>query len=81
MLVLLPQLNAILHIINDCFVHRSIRSLFIKNPFAFLKIPLLSPLLHAGRWWRLAELPQWFCLEIFFVLTHFRLVPAKKLKD
>lgn len=40
------------HIINDCFVHRSIKSLFIKSPFAFSKIPLHSSRLR--RWHRLA---------------------------
>lgn len=56
-LVSLPQLNAHPHIINDCFVHRSIKGLFIKSPFASSKIPLLSSLLHLRRWQRLAEFP------------------------
>lgn len=45
-LLSLPQLNFHPHIINDCFVHRSIMCLFIKSPFAPLKIPLLSSLWH-----------------------------------
>lgn len=56
-LVSLPQLNAHPHIINNCFVHRSIKGLFIKSPFASSKIPLLSSLLHLRRWQRLAEFP------------------------
>lgn len=59
-LVSLPQLNAHPHIINDCFVHRSIKGLFIKSPFASSKIPLLSSLLHLRRWQCLAEFPFWF---------------------
>lgn len=47
------------HIINDCFVHRSIKSLFIKSPFAFSKIPSLRSLLRLRRWQQLAELPLW----------------------
>lgn len=66
-LVLLPQLNTTLHIINDCFVHRSIKSLFIKSPFAVPKISLLSSVLYAGRWWSLAELPLWLYLHHLFI--------------
>lgn len=54
------------HIINDCFVHRSIKSLFIKSPFAFSKIPSHSSRLR--RWHRLAELPLCFSFSFFFLL-------------
>lgn len=83
MLVLLPQLNAALHIINNCFVHRSIKSLFIKRPFTFSKIPGLPHCCMLGDGWSLAELltlvlsGDLLCL----CLAAFRLVPDKKLKN
>lgn len=66
-LVSLPQLNAHTHIINDCFVHRSIKGLFIKSPFASSKIPLVSLLLHLRRRLLHAKFLSWFsCQRVFF---------------
>lgn len=80
-LVSLPQLNAHPHIINNCFVHRSIKGLFIKSPFASSKIPLLSSLLHLRRWQRLAEFPFRFHVcgfSFFFFFSFFQLVKDRE---
>lgn len=81
-LVSLPQLNAHPHIINDCFVHRSIKGLFIKSPFASSKIPLLSSLLHLRRWQYLAEFPfRFYVCGYSFLLFCWCKTEMKSKKD
>lgn len=71
-LVSLPQLNVRPHMVNDCFVHRSIKGLFIKSPFASSKIPLLSSLFtHPKRWQSLAAFPFQFNVFGFPFLSFF----------
>lgn len=57
----LPQLNACSHIINGCFVHRSIKGMFIKSPFASSKNPL-AKFSHGTQRRHMAEFAFGFCV-------------------